>query len=488
MNDLFDDDDSSSEEDAAPPNEQPASEPAAAAEAPPSDNVASPGPRRVIQEEEEDDSITDEPTDTNKPKESEAKEATFEEKTTEMDSTNGADATNTTTSELSTNKRLFDDSDDEDEEELKDDDVVGSSAPVHKETMEDVQDTPTTTVNRPVKKPRHLQVLESQRPPAGTTLFITKLPNLVGIQTEPFDENTYSASIEELERGDVHSTMIRWRYAKDDQGEYKRDENGHLIRESNARLVAWDDGNGGPKSYTLHVGTEVFEVDTNDSSSNGFAGLNGYLYLSQKATLPDEDHTPAGTVLESMGAIKSRLVARPSSLQSEAHKKLTLAVRQKTIKKARIAEYVTQEDPEKAKQERIKINADLDKAMVRKRQSTGSHRRPAMSRRFLEEEDDGNYDSVNIRAMKRGAFDEDVDYGEDSEEDEEEEDDSMFNRRRPTGGNRRASRQRQQQKEDEEDDEEDELIFEEESDEDEVKATTRKKLQHQALVDDDDDE
>ncbi len=411
MNDLFDDDDSSSEEDAAPPNEQPASEPAAA-EAPPSDNVASPGPRRVIQEEEEDDSITDEPTDTNKPKESEATEATVEEKTTEMDSTNGADATNTNTSELSTNKRLFDDSDDEDEEELKDDDVVGSSAPVHKETMEDVPDTSTTTVNRPVKKPRHLQVLESQRPPAGTTLFITKLPNLVGIQTEPFDENTYSASI----------------------------ENGHLIRESNARLVAWDDGNGGPKSYTLHVGTEVFEVDTNDSSSNGFAGLNGYLYLSQKATLPDEDHTPAGTVLESMGAIKSRLVARPSSLQSEAHKKLTLAVRQKTIKKARIAEYVTQEDPEKAKQERIKINADLDKAMVRKRQSTGSHRRPAMSRRFLEEEDDGNYDSVNIRAMKRGAFDEDVDYGEDSEEDEEEEDDSMFNRRRPTERTKRMTK------------------------------------------------
>ncbi len=195
MNDLFDDDDSSSEEDAAPPNEQPASEPAAAFEAPPSDNVASPGSRRVIQEEEEDDSITGEPTDANKPKESEA---------TEMDSTNGADATNTT-SELSTNKRLFDDSDDEDEEELKDDDVVGSSAPVHKETMENVQDTPTATVNRPIKKPRHLQVLESQRPPAGTTLFITKLPNLVGIQTEPFDENTYSASIISFEKA-----MLVW--------------------------------------------------------------------------------------------------------------------------------------------------------------------------------------------------------------------------------------------------------------------------------------
>ena len=130
-----------------------------------------------------------------------------------------------------------------------------------------------------------------------------------------------------------------------------------------------------------------------------------------------------------MGAIQSRLVARPSSLQSEAHKKLTVAVRQKTIKKARIAEYVTQEDPEKAKQERIKINADLDKAMVRKRQSSGSHRRPAHVSSLSGREEDGNYDSVNIRAMKRGAFDEDMDYGEDSDEDEEEEDDSMFNRR-----------------------------------------------------------
>merc|ERR1712161_186265 len=54
----------------------------------------------------------------------------------------------------------------------------------------------------------------------------------------------------------------------------------------------------------------------------------------------------------------SRLVAKPSSLQSDAHKSLTVAVRQRTTKKAKIAAYMTEEDPEKLKQERIKYNID----------------------------------------------------------------------------------------------------------------------------------
>jgi RNA polymerase-associated protein LEO1 len=312
---------------------------------------------------------------------------------------------------------------------------------------------------------------------------------LVGIQPEPYDADTYSASLEEKDyRGFVHS-MIRWRYARTESGELKRDEHGKLVRESNARLVAWDDGSGGPRSYTLCVGDEVLEVDTIDSSSNGFAGLNGYLYLSQKATLADDDHTLAGTVLESMGAIQSRLIARPSSLESAAHKSLTVAVRQKTIKTARIAEYVTQEDPEKLKLQKIKMKQDLDKSLARKKVSYSNRRStPAMNRRYLEQEDDGMYDTINIKDMKRGREYEEMDYGEDSEDEDEEEDDTMFNRRKPAPGRaaRAASRRREAVSGD--DDEEDELVFEEESDDDEIKATSKKKIQHQALVDDDDDD
>ena len=464
MKDLFDDD-SSDEDEETEQNE----------ETPPPDDASSPNVRRVIQEIEDDDSSSDEPSKPAPPKETVEGKSDEETEETSVEHKSNEE----TPAEADTPKRTTEEDEDEDDVEFDDDDgVVGTSAPTNKEVTEDAQATPTA--KRPPKKHNHIQVLESDRPPAGTSLHITKLPNLVGIQTEPFDPDTHSASLEEQDyRGYVHS-MIRWRYARTDTGELKRDADGKLIRESNARLVTWDDGNGGPKSYTLHVGNEVFEVDTIDSSSTGFAGLNGYLYLSQKASLPDENHTPAGTVLESMGAIQNRLAVRPSSLQSEAHKNLTVAVRQKTIKRARIAEYVTQEDPEKAKQERIKVKQDLEKASARKRQT--SYRRPAMSRRYLEE-DDGDYDTINIRDMKRGRdLDEDMDYGEDSEE-EEEEDNSMFNRRRPTKA-ARASRKQEVM----DDDEEDELVFEEESDEDEIKATSRKKLQHQALVDDDDDD
>ena len=377
-------------------------------------------------------------------------------------------------------KRTIEEDEDEEDVEFDDEGVVGTSAPPT--TKESTEATPSS--KHRISKPHRIEVLESTRPAPGTSLHITKLPNLVAIQPEPFDPDTYSAALEEQDyRGFVHS-MIRWRYARTERGELKRDKNGKLMRESNARLVAWDDGSGGPKSYTLHVGTEVLEVDINDFSSMGFAGLNGYLYLSQKATLPDGNHTLAGTVLESMGAIKSRLTVRPSSLESAAHKSLTVAVRQKTIKTARIAEYVTQEDPEKAKLQKIKIKQDLDKASARKKQSYGSRRStPSMTRRYIEQEDDGIYDSVNIRDLKRGRDLDEMDYGEDSEEDEEE-DDTMFNRRKPAPG--KASRPSKLRRAD--DDEEDELVLEEESDDDEINATAKKKVQHQALVDEDDDD
>lgn len=479
MQDLFDDD-SSDDEDVVEKKGPPS---------PPVDGTTT---KRVIQEDSSDDDegMADPPPPSKPPAESrkESKEenpvnekAEIKEGDVEMSEPKPAAPSTTATNE---------EGDDEEEDVEFDDagDVVGASAPPPLEQQESTG--VATASSRPTrKKPRHIQVLESERPPPLTSLHITKLPNFVGIQPEAFDPNTYSADIEEKDfRGNVHS-MIRWRYAKTPGGVFKRDSDNQLIRESNARLVAWDDGEGGPKSYTLHVGTEVFEVDVNDSSSsNGFAGLNGYLYLSQKATLDDEDHTPAGTVLECMGAISSRLIARPSSLQSEAHKKLTVAVRQKTIQKAKIAMHVTAEDPEKAKQDRIRVKQDLEKAQTRKRQSYGYNSKrtaPSMSRRYMEE-DDGLYDSVNIRDLKRARDLEDMDYGEDSEEDDDDED-VTFNRNRPAARAKSARRSRQE-KGDESDIEEDELVFEEESDDDAIKATSRKNVQHQALVDEDDDD
>ena len=434
-------------------------------------------------------------------------------------------------------QRIFDDdSDDDDDDNQFDDkgsivglsssalalagDKVGQQHQQHDDRETDGDAAHKKKTLKPMDQ-RRLVVQESKRPNADSvSLHVTKLPNLVGIQIEAFDPSTYSARNEEDEFGGAVHNLVRWRYKKeeDKSGNLERDSTGNLIRESNSRLVQWSDG-----SWTMHVGTESFEVDTLDQSSklggtgsntasNGFAGLNGYLYLSQKATYHEEKKNdedgeendggePAGTVLECMGAISSRLTARPSSLQSEAHKSLTVAVRQKTIKKARIAEFVTQEDPEKAKAARIKVKDDLEKAAGRKRNAGGGPgfhsgtRRPRMSRDYLEGDDD-DYDTTNISAMKRRAVggDEDMDdYGVDSEDDygvDEDDEDDTFNQRRPKKKAKAVSTKKSVKQMVEESEEDDFIVGDDEDDDEEVAPivkASRKRPQLAVLDDDDSD-
>jgi RNA polymerase-associated protein LEO1 len=265
---------------------------------------------------------------------------------------------------------------------------------------------------------RTLVVQESTRPPSQS-LFMTRMPNLVGVQTTAFDEIDYSKRQEDEDFGKAAYNLIRWRYKTNSSGDPVRGDNDELIRESNTRLVEWEDG-----SYTMHVGEEVFTIDMIDSSqSNGFPGLNGYLCLSTQAASYKEDGTPAGTVLECMGAIGSRMGIKPTSLQSDAHKILTHGIRQKTIKAARMAEIVTQHDPEKEKLARLKMRSDLDKVNVRKGITAaggGGSTRPRMSRRYMnqgEEEEEDDEDTYNLKKMKRRA----MDGGYDDEESEVEE-------------------------------------------------------------------
>eukprot|EP00566_Odontella_aurita_P005727 CAMPEP_0113558972 /NCGR_PEP_ID=MMETSP0015_2-20120614/18644_1 /TAXON_ID=2838 /ORGANISM="Odontella" /LENGTH=573 /DNA_ID=CAMNT_0000460569 /DNA_START=173 /DNA_END=1894 /DNA_ORIENTATION=- /assembly_acc=CAM_ASM_000160 len=382
--------------------------------------------------------------------------------------------------------------------------------------------SPAGRAPRPERQPpRRMGVLDIPRPDqlkksAKLHMHVTKLPNFVGIQPEAYDPSTYDAKLEEEEyRGYVHN-MIRWRYKRDgagSNGRYKRDEHGKLARESNARFVKWSDG-----SYTLHVGTETFEVDNLRSkvSQPGFAGLNGYLYLSQKATDPEkggenaEDGGGAGvagpTVLECMGRIQSKLIPRPSSLHSEAHKNLTLAVRQRAVKKARIAEYVTQVDPEKEKEMRIRNKEDLNRQAARG--GGGGNRRGGQRRRVNRryEADEEHYDTGNLRDIKyRNRTDDMADYGDESDDDAEDEWSKRKkigfqrgSRRRPLGAYAESA---SSDSEEDDDDggagggmgggEEDAAFGEDSSDDDglaKIKAARNKKRSHhQAVVDEDDD-
>ncbi|KAL7538186.1 hypothetical protein ACHAWF_006013 [Thalassiosira exigua] len=380
------------------------------------------------------------------------------------------------------------------------------------------------------------------------TYHMTRLPNLLGINPIPYDPRTHDAEDEEERyKGCVHN-MIRWRHKRMGWGpnaSIARDDDGKPIMESNARLVKWSDG-----SYTLHVGGEVLEVDDHDSSLPkdhpdpslaGFAGINGYLYVSQKARVrppskkaleadgplaTDEDDgdaeeaRPAGTVLECVGPVASRLALRPSSLASDAHRSLKLAVQKRNVRRARIAEVVTEVDPEREKRERIRGKEDLAKSRARagggRRSGGGGRRRGRMNESYLEEEEDedaGDYDGVNLGRLKRRTmrrrYDEDDDaeeeemddYGEDSEKEEDwgASSTSRAKRKRGALAKARAAKERSASRtardeddrgDDDDSSEEGEVVFGDDDDEEEDAAFGKKRggAKKQAILDDDDDE
>lgn len=350
-------------------------------------------------------------------------------------------------------------------------------------------------------------------------LHIVKLPNLVGINTTPYNSATHNLEEEEeYYRGYVHN-MIRWRYKNGENNEIARDTNGEPIRESNTRLVKWSDG-----SYTLHVGAEVLEVDALDSSVPmdaekagaglpGFAGINGYLYVSQKARIRvpkkqegqdaeneakedeevEEEAQPAGTVLECLGPILSRFAPRPSSLASEAHRNLTNAIRQRNVKRARIAEIVTDFDPEKEKAARIKGKDDLNKSQYRgARRSGGGGGRRKLNSNYLEEDDD--YDGVNLgrlkrQTMRRDYSEDEMDYGEDSESEEDEWSKNKKRKRPAVASSGGSSLRKKKDVEESESSEEGEVVFGDD-DEEEDGAMFKKRgggAKKSNVLDDDDD-
>jgi RNA polymerase-associated protein LEO1 len=397
----------------------------------------------------------------------------------DSDSSPAAKASATT----ETNAKTNDNNDDDDDQEMQDDNDEPAPRP---------PPPPPKVVHQPT-----LRVPATSRPSDSTTLHVTKLPNLMGLQPQPFDPATFLPAVEEEEFGAaMASTLVRWRYAKEKANDDDNTTATTASRpmESNSRMVEWEDG-----SWTLHVGTDSFEMAFKDHSKQGFPGFNGFLYQSHQAHVAapdgeDSNDDPAAnatTVLACVAPIRSRVTVHPSSLQSTAHQSLTVAVRQKTLKQARIATLATQDDPELVKQERIRAADDLQKARSKagERAATGGRRggggrQPRMSRDYLEEQDQA-YDTTNIRGMKRQAREGDDfdDYGDDDDDDEEDEE--TF---RTAGTRRRAAAAAKKEKEDEEE----ELVMDnnEEDDDDEedegAPLRKKKKATHRKVIDEDD--
>jgi RNA polymerase-associated protein LEO1 len=245
----------------------------------------------------------------------------------------------------------------------------------------------------------------------------------------------------------------------------------------------------------------------------GFAGINGYLYVSQKARIRvpkkqegqdaeneakedeevEEEAQPAGTVLECLGPILSRFAPRPSSLASEAHRNLTNAIRQRNVKRARIAEIVTDFDPEKEKAARIKGKDDLNKSQYRgARRSGGGGGRRKLNSNYLEEDDD--YDGVNLgrlkrQTMRRDYSEDEMDYGEDSESEEDEWSKNKKRKRPAVASSGGSSLRKKKDVEESESSEEGEVVFGDD-DEEEDGAMFKKRgggAKKSNVLDDDDD-
>ena len=398
-----------------------------------------------------------------------------------------------------------DDDDDDDDEGAAEFDGTGAvvglqsttiaGAKLSEDAMDTAEDGGDTLAAPSPKKPPPLKIVHQQdlKVPATTALpphvsvHVTKLPNLMGIQTQPFDTSTYFPSLEDDEFGPMAASLVRWRYAdKDDKGE-------DAPIESNSRLVEWEDG-----SWTLHIGAEAFEVDLKDRSKKDFPGFNGYLYQSHQAQMDTADNT--ATVLECVAPVASRMTVHPSSLQSAAHKSLTVAVRQKTLKSARIATIATQDDPELQKQERIRASQDVHKQQQKRGGGGiggggGGRRRPRMSRGYLEDDyDDDAYDTTNIKGMKRKVRE-----GEDMDDFIEDDDDDDMGR--DTLRSKRSKRRqdaKEEEEDEEEEEEEEEIVMggdddDDEDEEDEAaprvhKKKGEKKPPSRNVFDDDDDD
>ncbi|GMI00371.1 hypothetical protein TrST_g3148 [Triparma strigata] len=221
--------------------------------------------------------------------------------------------------------------------------------------------------------------------PKGKKLVYTKLPNVVGVQTQEYDEDIYDAT-EEKQSFPYTSSIIRWRYALKNGAPLRDPQTNARLLESNTRLTTWSDN-----SQTLTIGSETFSITSTPSPQT-------YLTLIQPL--------PSTTLLQSHSPIPSKLSVLPFSLDSASHKSLTLSLKTAHMKKSRIVLTTTSLDPEKQKENKARIREDVSN--IKKRKSYNKNVGMGMSSEYLE---GGDISSIR-NSTKTGE----LDFGSSSDE------------------------------------------------------------------------
>ncbi|GAB5585984.1 Paf1 complex component [Umbelopsis nana] len=306
---------------------------------------------------------------------------------------------------------------------------------------------------------------------------LAKLPKFLNIEPMPFSPETYDSSLaqnvgdmtqQELVRRQVEST-IRWRKVVDERGK--------LVPESNARLVEWEDG-----TMSLVLGSEYFDVNVKPMSNEE----HHYLLA----------HQTSSGILESHLKFTNNMSFRPSDLKSDTHRNLTAQIADKHVRKTRTKMFMTEQDPERVKQE-----AEMrEQERLRAKRKLDSSRRRAEDRYAYDRPVRYEYGAEDEEEVERyGGRDEyDEDFVVDDEIVEEEEEEKERQREERLAKLKKSGMDRYRQKRRNDDHDEDEEEEEEEEDESEAdegdltpeeedRVSSRKVKRRQVLSDEEDE-
>ncbi|TFK51735.1 Leo1-domain-containing protein [Heliocybe sulcata] len=211
--------------------------------------------------------------------------------------------------------------------------------------------------------------------------WVIRMPNFVQVDSKPFHHETYvgpdddeAPQAESVREKSMTTKLkventVRWRWVKDENGEYRR--------QSNSRVIRWSDG-----TLSLLLGKELFDISqTIDTSGTvprqSISGSHSQPGPSSQSTQPTQPATPGpksqgltylvaqhkrAFILQSEAVVTGYMSLRPTGMQSETHRMLVRAVGQKHNKVARLrmAPDPTM-DPEREKLELLKLQSKKPK-------------------------------------------------------------------------------------------------------------------------------
>ena len=219
--------------------------------------------------------------------------------------------------------------------------------------------------------------------PSHVTPKLVRLTNIAGVESRAFDPATFEPAEDHHE---ANRNVVRWRRVSRPGGTVKI--------ESNARFVRWSDG-----TTQLLIGDEVLGV-----SEQSTEGDDAFVYAR-----------PVPGVMQAAAKVRSKLVFRPTNIDSMTHQRLTRAIDRKHVKTSKTMMHIEVQDPERAKEE-----ADREAERLMKEQEALKKRQnAAMGRAGY-----GGGASARVQAGYREYFDRgagmDGDFLEADVEDEED--------------------------------------------------------------------